>query len=381
MNFYIHIPFCRQKCPYCKFALTPIFDEAKKRRYIAYLKSEIEKFFSEHNPPSPLSTPWWPLSSFHSDSPVQGGIKTIYFGGGTPSILSLDEVREILDCFDTPSPSWEGWGEGEISFECNPEDITREYVTWLLELWVNRISLGIQSLNDETLKAIHRSDRRSILNALSAINTLIHDRKISLNIDFILGLPYSKPWETLKNIQEIHEKFPYITHTSVYMLEDGLYPKEWRAHSFKEGEIEREYSAICEYFESLDWNHYEISNWSRPWYECRHNTWYWNHTNYRGFGLSATNYHEWKRWENSHSFQWYSRGEISSVEILDSKQIALEKTIFATRTFTLSSPWFDENILANLMKEWLIEIINNKIHLTPSWIFQENTIISKLIEN
>lgn len=81
-NFYIHIPFCRQKCPYCKFALTPVFDAAKKRRYIAYLKNEIREYFQNQ-----------------SDPLHQCGNWTLYFGGWTPSVLSFLEIKEILDCF------------------------------------------------------------------------------------------------------------------------------------------------------------------------------------------------------------------------------------------------------------------------------------------
>lgn len=361
LNYYIHIPFCRQKCPYCKFALTPIFDEFKKRRYIAHLKDEIESYFSEQNPHSPLS---------------QGGIGTIYFGGGTPSVLALEEVENILSCFK------QRYTHTEISFECNPEDITPDYVSWLIDLWVNRISLWVQSLNDMTLRAIHRSDKKNIIVALETIGREITGIpwSISINIDFILGLPYSKAWEILKNIQELHRVYPYITHTSIYMLEDGHYPKDWKAHSLKEGEIEREYSTICEYFKLLCWNHYEISNWSKPGYESRHNSWYWDHTNYRGFGLSATSYIGGKRWENSHSFQWYYKWELADEEILNSQEIYMEKIIFWMRTFSLANTWFNQKILRRLVEESLLEIINNKIHLTPSWIFQENTIISQLIE-
>ena len=91
------------------------------------------------------------------------------------------------------------------------------------------------------------------------------------------------------------------------MLEEGMYPKDWKKNSINEIEIEQEYAAICQYFESLRWNHYEISNWAKPEYESVHNRGYWNHTNYRGFGLSATSYEDGKRWENSTSFSHYYR--------------------------------------------------------------------------
>ncbi|MDD2694066.1 MAG: radical SAM protein [Candidatus Gracilibacteria bacterium] len=434
--FYLHIPFCRQKCPYCKFALTPIFDDMKKRRYLEYLKREIRGYFS-------ISS-----TNLLTNQPA-----TIYFGGGTPSILTTTEVREILECFpevpflkelseakrkaedfswisqekNPPYPPLQR-GFPEISFECNPEDITEGYVRRLFDLGINRISLGVQSLNNTTLQSIHRSDRESIFHALDAIQSIYNrgktiiggsgvetvgvrgkienggakrtsfsttetfdtfgyksmendmKRNISINMDFILGLPFSKPGETLRNIQELHEKFPFITHTSVYMLEEGMYPKDWKKNSINEIEIEQEYAAICKHFESLGWNHYEISNWAKPEYESVHNRGYWNHTNYRGFGLSATSYEDGKRWENSTSFSHYYRGENISSEKLTPEQIELEEIIFGIRTFSLDAQIFPREIVEELTQEGAIKIEDERIILTPAGIFRENTIIAKLIE-
>ena len=398
---YLHIPFCRQKCPYCKFALTPVFDAAKKRRYIAHLKKEIQDFFLSSSQRELL-----PANSgrdSHPENDKKNG--TIYFGWGTPSVLSLDEVRELLELFP--------WRDSaEISFECNPEDITSDYVDWLFERWINRLSIGVQSLNNETLKAIHRSDRESIFRALRNIisslllfsqwesmkisllsslrsedlsDTDAHSendkQEISLNIDFILGLPFSKPWETLESIRELHQQFPCITHTSVYMLEDGHYPKWWQENSMDEEAIEKEYWEICTYFTSIGWHHYEISNWSKGGYECRHNQSYWDHSEYHGFGLSATSFSGSTRSEKSASFAWYYRSEMSYEDLLDQEDIALERIIYGIRTFSLPEEDFDRSILSTLQEKWYIQIENGHILLTPTWIFRENTIISTLIGN
>ena len=407
-NFYLHIPFCRQKCPYCKFALTPIFDDIKKRRYLEYLKKEIREYFilsslrsedllenGRDSHPNGTSKPHFVSQGAPSENDKK--IKTIYFWGGTPSILTTNEVGEILECFP-----WFDSLNPEMTFECNPEDITEEYVRWILDLGINRISLGVQSLNNETLQAIHRSDRESIFQALDRISSVIARKndetihvwenwnsgslhasrwqEISLNVDFILWLPFSKPGETLRNIRELHERFPFITHTSVYMLEEWMYPKDWKKNSINEIEIEQEYTAICQHFESLWWNHYEISNWAKPGYESVHNRGYWNHTNYRGLGLSATSYEDGERWENSASFLHYYRWENISSEILTPEQIQLEKIIFGIRTFSLDARIFPREIVEELTQEWVIKIEDEKIILTPAWIFRENTIIAKLIE-
>lgn len=332
-------------------------------------------------------------------------IGTVYFGGWTPSILSLEEVKNILDCFYSSPPEKRGWEEVgfwirsrtppnlpfsreeyEVSFECNPEDVSEEYIWWLLKLWVNRISLWIQSLNNDTLRSIWRVGNSSIYLALDALEKIMEDQKtmvdpVSINIDFILWLPYSQPWETLTHIKELHRTCPYISHTSVYMLEEALYPKDWKTHSMSEIEMEIEYGEICSYFESIGWHHYEISNWAKPGFECKHNQWYWNHTNTRWFGLSSTSYIDGKRWENNHSFQGYYRWEHNVGENLNQEQISLEKIIFWIRTFSLKNTQWSKVLISDLEKKWLITINNDTICLTPAWIFRENTIISQLIDN
>lgn len=418
MHYYLHIPFCRQKCPYCKFALTPIFDDVKKRRYLGYLKKEIREYFLSSCRDLLQSQVWEKniqnlLSEWKRDFPTPLPLrskwhtpKTIYFWWWTPSVLSLDEVREILECFriteDSNTPTLQH-SLPEMSFECNPEDITSEYVSWLLDLGMNRLSIGVQSLNDETLKTIHRSDRESIFHALEWVKSSLssfwtkwrihvpnildpslssgwQERKISLNIDFILGLPHARIWETLENIRELHERFPCVTHTSVYMLEDGLYPQDWKKYSISEAQMEEEYAQICKYFDSLGWHHYEISSWAKPGYECHHNMWYWDHTDTRGFGLSATSYVWWRRWTNSDLFAGYYRWDIIDTEILTEDEKNLENMIHELRTFRLSDSHFPDGILDELEWWWLIERKNHTILLTPAWIFRENTILSRFIE-
>lgn len=354
-SFYIHIPFCRQKCPYCKFALTPIFDEAKKRRYIAYLENEIKEYFLK----------WW-------------NIKTLYFGGWTPSILSHDEIREILKCF----PDYK-YAE-EITLEANPEDITEEYIRWVFDLGINRLSIGIQTLNNLSLKEIHRSNKEDIYWALESIKNIRNKywkNAISINIDFILWLPYTKKWETLQGIKEIHKSFPFITHTSVYMLEDEKYPKNWKENSLSENEIQKEFLEIMEYFESLRWNHYELSNFAKPWYESIHNKSYWNHSSYRGFWLSASSYEDRTRFTNASSFSWYYEGKVEESEILSDKQIEIEEMMFWLRKngWSYTNTKYNQWKIDSLILDGIIEIQNKKIRPTKTWIFLLDHIMSELI--
>jgi coproporphyrinogen III oxidase-like Fe-S oxidoreductase len=359
--------------------LTPVFDEVKKKRYLAHLKNEIREYSSV------------PISA------CEFWVSSIYFWGWTPSILSLEEIHEILECF----PDYKD--TTEITLEANPEDITEEYVRWLIDLGINRISLGVQTLNNDSLKEIHRSDRESIVHALENISWACHE-KISVNIDFILGLPHVKIGETLYNIQELYQKFSCITHTSVYMLEDEAYPKHWKDLSITEIEIQKEFLEIMEYFKSLGWNHYELSNFAKPWCESLHNRAYWNHSNYRWFGLSASSYENGIRWTNSSSFSGYYKWVREWEEILTNEQIGIEKMMFGLRTgwcncseflsfpstlvgnpdtrFPARRPGNDGQNgirIQKLISEWLLEIDGSKIKPTKTWIFLLDHIMSELV--
>lgn len=452
-HFYIHIPFCRQKCPYCKFALTPIFDEFKKRRYIEYLKKEIREYFSLSSWETKNLPEEADFSYRQNDSevyPVDKKVQTIYFWGWTPSILSIEEIREILECFlfykNTPC---------EITLEANPEDITEDYVRSIVELGINRISIGVQTLNERSLTEIHRSNRQSItiafLNIWSALlsydrtlfssicefflsvdtiferiwnclsvasfsnsknksNTenkmkhrrfrklllllvakvrkltqkyIINKRTISINTDFILGLPYVQSWETLAGIKKLHTDFPFITHTSVYMLEDDIYPNDWKANSISENELRNEFLEIIEYFTYIWWNHYELSNWAKPGYESIHNRAYWNHSNYRGFGLSAASYEDNIRWNNSESFGTYYTWEIQNKEALSNEQVEIENMMFGLRTWgwDISTQTITSiQKIQQLIDNGLIEMNNNTIKPTKTWIFVIDYIMSELID-
>lgn len=359
MHFYVHIPFCTQKCPYCKFALTPIFDTFKKKRYIEYLKKEIKEYFQ--------------------DSPLIWDGHTLYLGWGTPSVLTPSEISDIFSVFPHFPTAF-----SEITLEANPEDISESYVRELIAIWINRFSLGIQTLNDDALKEISRWDKKSILNALSVFAKFdeMRNQKISLNVDFILGLPHVKRGEILSNLQEIHKKFPFISHTSVYILEDEKYPEHWKYISLTEGEMHEDFIEILEYFESQWWNHYELSNWAKPGFESRHNCGYWNHAQVRGFWLSASSFLDGVRFANASWFQAYYRGEKESFETLSDAQINLEKMMFWLRTDGWIVPVWTYQKLGKKVDELInsgwIEVRDGKIFLTKTWIFFIDSIMAEL---
>jgi coproporphyrinogen III oxidase-like Fe-S oxidoreductase len=142
--------------------------------------------------------------------------------------------------------------------------------------------------------------------------------------------------------------------------------------------MQSEFLAIVDYLESIGWHHYELSNWARPWYESAHNQAYWDHSETRGFGLSAASYEWGQRWSNSSSFTGYYASKKENEEKLTLEQIQLEKMMFWLRR----DGWQyngDSEKIDTLIADWLIEIIENRIKPTKTWIFVIDHILSELI--
>lgn len=368
MHTYIHIPFCNQKCSYCKFALTPIFDDFKKKKYLHFLQKDIQNQLQKF--PEKIIT-------------------TIYFWWGTPSILTPSEIADIIQLF----PEW----NKEISFEANPEDISEKYLENIISLWINRLSIWIQTLNNQALDAVERKNSNSIFSALESIkkfkvwkvwkNILEKIPHFSVNIDLILWLPFVKKWEILQNLHFLHKHYDFITHTSVYILEKGKYPENWQKHSISDEEMYDEFQEICHYFQQKWWNHYEVSNFSKTWYECAHNLWYWNHTETLAFWLSASGLlqhnNSFIRYTNSPSFSWYYSQKTES-ETLSPSQVELEKFLFGIRTHGYRvSPqcdFLDIWQIEKLLQEWFLEGNTDYFKISIRGIPIIDAIIEKIIK-
>jgi oxygen-independent coproporphyrinogen-3 oxidase len=353
MFFYIHIPFCRQRCLYCKFALTPKFDEMKIRVYIDAVKKEISWFFTLNQ---------------------NVLIETIYFGGWTPSILTDEQIIEILEIFYVQK----GFvATSEITMESNPEDITEVYLKALTKCWINRLSLGIQTLNEYSLWMIGRANsNQSIFNALECIN---RSTFVNISIDLIAGLPGTMPWQIRADLTEI---FAHITpkHVSIYMLENESYPMDWKEHLPSEQKVVTEYLSWVQWLESKGFHRYELSNFAQSGYESKHNQSYWNHSSYRGFWLSAASFLGGQRSMNSASFNGYYRWEIKKDEICTEESLRIERIMFGFRTNGVSLVDIGEvEALGRFISEKLLEVRENKVFPTSTWIFLIDHIIGELI--
>ena len=276
---YVHVPFCRSFCTYCDF-----YSEVAARCRKAEDVLKQEKLFEEFS--QALCA-----EAVSRAGEISDEVNTLYIGGGTPSVLPLSAFRALAGTLGE-AKSFE-----EFTVEVNPEDIIEkghEYVEGLLELGVNRISMGVQSFDDSVLKFMNR--RHTAAEAVRAYAILEESGVRNISIDLIFGLPQlSMPqWrETLDKALAISSRGVLPQHISSYQL--SVEPGSMLARLVEKGRwseaseevCQEQYAELCSVLASAGYNHYEISNFARPGYEARHNSAYWSHTPYVGLGPGA----------------------------------------------------------------------------------------------
>ena len=263
-NTYIHIPFCERKCNYCDFTSLKGTDN-QIEKYVNYLLKEIDIYSKDYD-----------LSEKQD---------TIYFGGGTPSLLPIDSLKIILSRFFYDENT-------EITIEVNPKTVDIYKLKEYKNLGVNRLSIGIQTFNDENLKVLGR-----IHNSEEAIEVYNMAREVGFK-NISLDIMFSLPNQTLEMLKIDLEKLILLNpeHISIYSLiwEEGTkFFKDLKAGKLKETDNDLEatmYEYIIDYLKSKGYGHYEISNFSKKDFEARHNSIYWENKNYLGLGLSAAGY-------------------------------------------------------------------------------------------
>ena len=295
-SVYIHIPFCKNICSYCDFCKI-FYNNKDAKRYLKSLLNEVKEYYLGEE------------------------IKTIYIGGGTPSSLNKEELIslfEIINIFNLSK-------ENEFTFECNPEDITEELIIFLKENKVNRLSIGIQSFNENKLNFMER--KASFKDLKHKINLI---REIGIN-NINLDLMYGIPKETIKILKTDLKKILKLKpeHISTYSLiiEENTKIKI-KGNTNIEEELELEmYNYIRKKLNKKGYVQYEISNFSKREYQSKHNLVYWNNKEYYGFGLGASGYINGFRYENTKNTNKYCNGEYKKEEYLLSKQDIMENEI------------------------------------------------------
>ncbi len=371
-GIYIHIPFCKSKCSYCDF-----YSVANKTRipdFIDALLIEIDK---------------------NKDQLKDKHIETIYFGGGTPSILNLSDIDRIISKIYTnfdiiPSP--------EISFEANPDNLTPEYLKGLKNIGINRLSIGIQSLDNEILKFLRR--KHSTETALQSIENASNIGFNNISVDLIYGIPglNNKTWKA--NLSDLLQ-FP-VQHLSAYHLgieKNTLMHKQFQNNKFKivDEEISfNQYVDLVDISAKMGFPQYEISNFAKIGKESKHNSSYWNRTEYIGLGPSAHSYYKQKRSYNTPNLIDYIEGlrqnkNISKSEILTKKDLHNETIMLSLRTIKGLNLTDFENIFGPKSLKSLLSKLENidkklyiiqdlKLSLTKSGMFISDTLICELFE-
>ena len=371
-GIYIHIPFCKQRCNYCAFYSTTLYNIREK--YVDALCKEIV-LRKEYAGSAPIGT--------------------IYFGGGTPSTLTMEQLQKICGTiYSTHSVS----STAEVTIECNPDDLTPDFLAQLKQLPFNRISMGVQSFNDTQLKRLGR--RHNAQKAREAVHNAREAGYDNISIDLIFALPGSTITEWEHDLDSAIALHP--DHLSAYNLtyEEGtpLHRALERGDfaELSEEENIEQFQMLITKMKEAGYRHYEISNFALPGCESRHNSSYWNDTPYIGCGAAAHSYNGTSRQWNIADIQEYIKGMESGEYNFEIEQLTEEERYndtILTRLRTaegLPLEWMKEKFcdrlnrhmqrtaekeiaLGNLKEE------NGSLSLTEKGIFISDAVIRELI--
>ncbi len=371
---YVHIPFCHRICPFCSFAVRknrPSFH----REYLEAVLLETRR-------------------RIHGNT--INDLESLYIGGGTPSVLSSTEIIFLMQGI---RQSWPLSKQCQISLECNPEDIQPNYLGTLLHSGVNRLSIGVQSFQEEFLKSLGRNHTVEHLR-----QNLIALRDVgwtNVNVDLMFGLPNQTFTQFQFDVNKALEWEP--THLSFYALElveHTPYGKSERIRkSWQEAqEITTDmFLWASNYLEDNGWEHYEVSNFAKPRYQGRMNQMVWNGSGYLGVGVGAHSYDGQSRWGNLRSLRQYVEllkkncWPTSFSETLTHNQKANEFLMLQLRqTKGLSLKKWEENfapknwlgthfdLLRVWQKEGLLNWMDNRIVLTKKGLLVADALTAEL---
>lgn len=369
---YLHIPFCKQKCSYCNFHFSTSLK--LKEEMLSAIKKEI---------------------FLRQDELQHKNLQSLYFGGGTPSILSVDEIKSLID----EVLKYFSFSENiEITLEANPDDLDKNFLKELSKTEINRFSIGTQSFFEEDLKLMNRA--HNALEAESSIKRAQDFGFENLSIDLIYGSPTStfEIWkENLNKTIELQ-----VPHVSSYALTIepktalSAWVKKNKTAPPKEAEQNKEFYYMSDFLKENEFQHYEISNFAKKGFESRHNSAYWKYKEYLGIGPSAHSYNgrnerSWNVANNSIYIKNLAENKLpKETEILSEKDQYNEmlmiglRTIWGVDLLKMKEMFSDEimeafqkNIQAKL-DEGLLEVKENQLIIPEKHWFLADGIASDL---
>ena len=354
---YVHIPFCQRRCRYCDFYSTTGL--AKREDYLRALQTE------------------WALRKGELKEPI----RTIYIGGGTPSVMQAEKVVTIVEML-------RGDHTEEITVEVNPGDVNEEYLRHLRDGGVNRLSMGIQSFQDEMLQLIGR--RHDALQAKQAVMQAYAAGFDNVSIDLMYGLP--RQTETMWQEDIAQAMLLHPTHVSCYCLsyEEGTVMMQWlqegKVQETDDETLNRMYDTLCQTLQTHRYVHYEVSNFALQGYESKHNSRYWDGTPYIGLGASAHSYDGKVRSWNVSDIDAYISGCLAQnlpreKEELTEEQIHTEQIMLGLRTRRGIDPSLirDKQAVEQYIKKGLLREQSGRIVATQEGLHILNQIIVDLI--
>ena len=341
LGFYLHVPFCTKRCYYCSFNTSPLDDPAAMTRYLAALGGELELL---------AALPWT----------REVRIGSVFFGGGTPSLLSADAMTEILERLRR---RFAVEPDAEITVECNPESVTRDKLRAYRAAGVNRLSLGVQSLDDRILERIGRlHDRHGARSAFEAARAAGHD---NVSVDLMYALPGLDVGAWTSAIESILDWQP--EHLSAYGLTLDV-GSLWGAAGVSglppEDDVVAQYWALVHAAARRGFEHYEISNYARPGFRSRHNLTYWHAAEYLAAGPGGCGFVGDVRYGNLKPLARYCAAAeagtlpLDTFERLTPAQRAAERLILGLRTVdgvptaTLAERATGDPGLARTLHDW-----------------------------
>ena len=372
MGLYVHVPFCTKRCFYCSFNTAPLEHDGEMRRYVGALRRELGL----------LATTSWASSV---------SLETVFFGGGTPSLLSPDDMAGILDEIRARlalSPA------AEITVECNPESVSRDKLTAYRQAGVNRISLGVQSLDDSILPVLGRlHDARGARRAFEAVREAGFD---NVSVDLMYGLPNQAADTWTRSVSGVLAWEP--EHLSAYglTLDAGSL---WAVTGVEglpgEGAVVEQYWALARAAQARGFEHYEISNYARPGFRSRHNQIYWHAAEYLACGPGACGFVGDLRYGNVKPVTRYCATlesgalPIDTAERLTERQRVGERLILGLRLVDgVPRAWLDERAagdagLARRLAAWreagVLAEHDDRVALTESGFLVSDSVFVDLL--
>lgn len=372
MGIYIHIPYCKSKCIYCDFYSTPQVETMEQYVHLLLCEAKLRR-----------------------DEIRNLLFTTLYLGGGTPSVMPVKLLSTLInglsEIFDLSLVE-------EFTIEVNPDDVTREYVEELRQLGVNRVSMGVQSLNDDELRAINR--RHTARQAIDAVHTIKDAGINNVSIDLIYGLPGQTLDSWQHNVEEAVDLD--VQHISAYCLSYEPRTRLWvmreqgKVQEVSDDDCIAMHDMLVKMLNEAGFEHYEISNFARPGYRSRHNSSYWNLTPYLGLGAAAHSFDGTTRRYNpssikeyiekiSNGIPAYTEEHLEWWERYDEEVMVSLRTSYGLDTNLILKRYGDKayNHLIKQAQQFigqgLLRAKDNTLILTPSGVMMSDNIIRNLM--